>query len=193
MITVGSSDPHIYRKHHLVPFGETIPLKSVVGWFIHRVLSIPLADQAAGPANTPPLQVAGQRAAVNICYEDVFGEELRHAARTATLLINVTNDAWYGRSIAAWQHDQIAAMRALETGRPLLRATNTGVTAAIGPDGRETARLPWYHARHTRSEQVHRPQRRNALCAVGDLGPVPLWVALLLVAFGADRARRRFA
>jgi apolipoprotein N-acyltransferase len=192
VVSVGSSDPQIYRKHHLVPFGETIPLKSVVGWFIHSVLSIPLADQAAGPANTPPLAVAGQQVAVNICYEDAFGEELRHAARTATLLINVTNDAWYGRSIAAWQHDQIAAMRALEMGRPLLRATNTGVTAAIGPDGRETARLPWY-TRGILEVSVTGRSGETPYVRVGDLGPVLLCVALLLVAFGADRARQRFA
>ena len=63
---------------------------------------------------------------------------------TPTLLVNVTNDAWYGRSLAAFQHNQIAAMRALETGRPLLRATNTGITSAIAHDGREIARLPWF-------------------------------------------------
>ena len=83
--------------------------------------------------------------AVNICYEDVFGEEHpRRRRAAATLLVNVTNDAWYGRSLAAQQHNQIAAMRALETGRPLLRATNTGITSAIDHDGRELARLPWF-------------------------------------------------
>ena len=81
-----------------------------------RVLSIPLADQAPGPADQPPLEVAGQKVAVDICYEDAFGDELRRGARDATLLVNVTNDAWYGHSIAAEQHNQIAAMRALETG-----------------------------------------------------------------------------
>jgi len=69
---------------------------------------------------------------------------LRGAARTATLLVNVTNDAWYGRSIAARQHNQIAAMRALELGRPMLRATNTGITSAIGHDGRVVDELPWF-------------------------------------------------
>ncbi|MGE5105508.1 MAG: nitrilase-related carbon-nitrogen hydrolase, partial [Betaproteobacteria bacterium] len=76
--------------------------------------------------------------------EDAFGAELIHAAREAHLLVNVTNDAWYGRSIAAYQHNQIAAMRALELGRPMLRATNTGITSAIDHDGRELARLPWF-------------------------------------------------
>ncbi len=144
VITIGASRQQIYSKHHLVPFGETIPMKPVFGWLINNVLSIPLADQAPGPANAPPLDLAGQRVAVDICYEDAYGAELRHSARDATLLVNVTNDAWYGHSIAAWQHNQIAAMRALETGKPLLRATNTGVTSSIGADGREIASLPWY-------------------------------------------------
>jgi apolipoprotein N-acyltransferase len=140
----GTAPTQVYRKHHLVPFGESIPLKAVFGWFIRGVLSIPLADQAAGPADPPPFDVAGQKVAVNICYEDAFGGELRAAARTATLLVNVTNDAWYGRSIAAWQHNQIAAMRAREMGRPMLRATNTGITSVIGHDGRELGHLPWF-------------------------------------------------
>jgi apolipoprotein N-acyltransferase len=134
----------VYRKRHLVPFGETIPAKPVVGWFINRVLAIPLSDQTPGPADQAPFEVGGARIAVNICYEDAFGDELRAAAREATLLVNVTNDAWYGRSIAARQHNQIAAMRALELGRPMLRATNTGITSAIDHRGRVVAELPWF-------------------------------------------------
>ncbi|MEO8975723.1 MAG: apolipoprotein N-acyltransferase, partial [Casimicrobiaceae bacterium] len=125
VITVGTAHSQIYQKHHLVPFGETIPLKPLFGWLINDVLDIPLSDQDAGPANAAPLEVAGQKVAVDICYEDAYGAELRRGARDATLLVNVTNDAWYGHSIAAWQHNQIAAMRALESGKPLLRATNT--------------------------------------------------------------------
>jgi apolipoprotein N-acyltransferase len=144
VVGLGDAPPQLYRKRHLVPFGESIPLKPITGWFINQVLAIPLADQAAGPARQPPFEAAGQRLAVNICYEDVFGAELIPAARAATLLVNVTNDAWYGRSIAARQHNQIAAMRALETGRPMLRATNTGITSAIAHDGRVLAQLPWF-------------------------------------------------
>ena len=144
VVSLGVSSPQLYRKHHLVPFGETIPAKPLVGWFINRVLAIPLADQTPGPANPAPFAVAGQRVAVNICYEDAFGAELIARARAATILVNVTNDAWYGHSIAARQHNQIAAMRALETGRPMLRATNTGITSAIDHDGRVLAELPWF-------------------------------------------------
>jgi apolipoprotein N-acyltransferase len=144
VVTVGTATPQVYRKHHLVPFGETIPLKPVFGWFIRNVLAIPLADQTPGAAYQEPFVVAGQRLAVNICYEDAFGGELARRAADATLLVNVTNDAWYGRSLAAEQHDQIAAMRALETARPMLRATNTGITSIIDHHGVERSRLPWF-------------------------------------------------
>ncbi|HVN35891.1 MAG TPA: apolipoprotein N-acyltransferase [Casimicrobiaceae bacterium] len=144
VVTVGTARPQLYRKRHLVPFGEKIPLEPIVGWFIRRILAIPISSQARGDSHQQPLELAGERVAVDICYEDAFGAEIRTAAREATLLVNVTNDAWYGRSLAALQHNQIAAMRALESGRPLLRATNTGITSAIGHDGREIARLPWF-------------------------------------------------
>jgi len=144
VVSLGANAVQLYRKHHLVPFGETIPLDRVIGWFIRQVLAIPLADQTPGDPDQPPFAVAGELVAVNICYEDAFGDELRKPARDATLLVNVTNDAWYGRSLAAEQHNQIGAMRALETGRPLLRATNTGITSAIDYRGREVARLPWF-------------------------------------------------
>ncbi len=144
VVSVGSATTQVYRKHHLVPFGETIPLKPVFGWLINSVLSIPLADQTPGAAYQEPFAVAGQRLAVNICYEDAFGNELDRRAADATLLVNVTNDAWYGRSLAAEQHEQIAAMRAIETGRPMLRATNTGITSIIDHHGVERSRLPWF-------------------------------------------------
>ncbi len=140
--TLGSADSQHYRKNHLVPFGEFIPLRGVLGWLINDVLQIPMGDLASGGAHQPPLDVAGQKAAVNICYEDAFGEEIIRALPQATLLVNVTNDAWYGDSDAAMQHNQLSQMRALETGRMVLRATNTGVTSVIGPDGRILAMLP---------------------------------------------------
>jgi apolipoprotein N-acyltransferase len=144
VVSVGTATTQVYRKRHLVPFGERIPAKPLVGWFIHRVLHIPLADQTPGADDQAPFDVAGQRLAVNICYEDAFGSELIRQLPEATLLVNVTNDAWYGRSLAAEQHEQIAAMRALETARPMLRATNTGITSVIDHHGTELARLPWF-------------------------------------------------
>ncbi len=140
--SLGSSESQHYRKDHLVPFGEFIPLRSVFGWLINEVLHVPMGDQTSGGANQAPLNVAGQKVAVNICYEDAFGEEIIHALPAATLLVNVTNDAWYGDSFAAEQHNQLSQMRALETGRMMLRATNTGVTSVIGVDGSVQAMLP---------------------------------------------------
>ena len=142
VFTLGSADEQHYRKQHLVPFGEFIPLRPLLGWFINGVLHIPMGDLGRGDIRQAPLAVAGQRVAVNICYEDVFGEEIIRALPQATLLVNVTNDAWYGNSPAAAQHNQIAQFRALETGRMMLRATNTGVTSIIGADGKVLEQLP---------------------------------------------------
>ncbi|MEO8508569.1 MAG: apolipoprotein N-acyltransferase [Betaproteobacteria bacterium] len=188
VVSLGAAAPQLYRKHHLVPFGERIPLKPLTSWFINSVLAIPLADQAAGPAQQPPFDVAGQKVAVNICYEDVFGAELIGAARAATLLVNVTNDAWYGRSIAARQHNQIAAMRALETGRPMLRATNTGITSAIAHDGRVLAELPWFVAGVLEVEIAGRTGDTPYL-RFGDAPALALASVLLLAA--GTLARRR--
>lgn len=138
--SLGSSPAQIYRKVHLVPFGEFIPFKPLFGWFID-LMHIPLGDFARGAPTQQPLAVAGQKVAMNICYEDVFGEEIIRQLPQATLLANVSNDAWFGDSIAPRQHLQISQMRALETGRTTLRATNTGMTAIIDQRGRVIAGL----------------------------------------------------
>lgn len=132
-----------YAKVHLVPFGEYIP--PGFSWFFDLV-RIPMSDFTAGPPYQRPLEVAGQKLMPNICYEDLFGEEILRALPEATLLVNMSNTAWFGDSLAQPQHLQISQMRALETGRPMLRATNTGMTAAIRPDGRVTAVLPAFSA-----------------------------------------------
>jgi len=142
VFSVGSSEEQRYRKHHLVIFGEFIPLRPLLGWFINEVLDIPMGDLGRGGMNQPTLQVAGQQVGPDICYEDVFGEEIIRHLPTASILLNLTNDAWYGESNAAQQHNQISRMRALETGRMMLRATNTGVTSMIGADGKIVRELP---------------------------------------------------
>ncbi len=142
MYSLGTSPSQNYRKNHLVPFGEFIPLRWMLGWLINDVLNIPMSDLSSGGEHQPLLNLAGQKIAMNICYEDVFGEEIIRALPEATLLLNTSNDAWYGESAAAIQHNQIAQMRALETGRMLLRATNTGVTSVIGSDGVIQKMLP---------------------------------------------------
>ena len=142
VFTLGTAPSQSYRKNHLVPLGEFIPLRPVLGWLINEVLNIPMGDLARGGVTQPPLNVAGQKVAVNICYEDAFGEEIIHPLPEATLLVNVSNDAWYGNSHASMQHNQLSQMRALETGRMMLRATNTGVTSIIGRSGHILEMLP---------------------------------------------------
>jgi apolipoprotein N-acyltransferase len=141
VVSFGGSPTQAYRKSHLVPFGEFIPLRPVLGWIV-GVLAIPLQDFSRGGEDQRPLAVAGQRVAVNICYEDAFGEEIIRQLPEASLLVNVSNVAWFGRSIAPQQHLQISQARAIETGRYMLRATNTGVTAAINPRGEVVATAP---------------------------------------------------
>ncbi|MGH8744924.1 MAG: apolipoprotein N-acyltransferase, partial [Burkholderiales bacterium] len=143
VLSLGASPPQIYHKVHLVPFGEFVP--PGFGWIVH-VLSIPLADFSRGAPDQPPLEVAGQRVAIDICYEDAYGAAIARALPAATLLVNVSNVAWFGDSLAPAQHLEIARLRALETARMMLTATNTGITAAIDRDGRVIARLPEFVA-----------------------------------------------
>ncbi|RFU46985.1 apolipoprotein N-acyltransferase [Paraburkholderia sp. DHOC27] len=144
-ITPGSRDLYRYDKHHLVPFGEFVPWG--FHWFVN-LMNIPLGDFARGPAVQKPFMVHNQPVAVDICYEDIFGEEIARSIREsdtpAGVLVNSTNLAWFGDTIALDQHLQIARMRSLETGRPMLRATNTGTTAAIDAYGNVIARLAPY-------------------------------------------------
>jgi len=147
--SLGASPSQSYAKRHLVPFGEYSP--PLFGWF-YALADIPMSDQTPGAADQPPLVLAGRRVAVNICYEDVFGRELLYALPEAGLMLNVSNLAWYGDSLAQPQHLQIARVRALETGRPMLRATNTGMTAVVRPDGRVEAVLPPFERGILRAE-----------------------------------------
>jgi apolipoprotein N-acyltransferase len=132
-----------YYKRHLVPFGEYFPVPAFIrSWM--RLMSLPYDDISAGGAHQPVLSAAGQKLGLTICYEDAFGSEQLKVLREATLLINVTNNAWFGDSTAPHQHLQISRMRALEAGRYLVRATNDGITAAIDPSGHVVARLPQF-------------------------------------------------
>ena len=163
-----------YAKRHLVPFGEYPP--PGFAWFF-RFARIPMSNFTAGPPRQPPLDVAGQRIAPNICYEDLFGEELLGALPAATLLVNLSNTAWFGDSLAQPQHLQIAQLRAIETGRVMLRATNTGMTAMVGADGVIAAILPPF----TTAALVVQAQGRTGLT------PYARWGNLLalLIAVGA--------
>ena len=145
VVSLGTAPSQRYHKVHLVPFGEYIPLKAVWGWVV-EVLHIPLTDFARGAVDQRPLAIGGQRVAANVCYEDAFGEEIIRQLPEASVLVNVSNLAWFGDSFAPWQHAQMSQMRALETGRMMLRATNTGVTAIIDARGHVLASLPPFTA-----------------------------------------------
>jgi apolipoprotein N-acyltransferase len=133
VFALGRDDP-VYVKRHLVPYGEVFPVPEFVrGWL--RSAGLPSRGLGRGDPEQPPVALLGERIAITICYEDVFGAEQLHSLPDATLLVNVSNDAWFGESIAADQHLQIARMRAAEAGRYLLRSTNTGISAVIRPDG----------------------------------------------------------
>ncbi len=142
-LKAGQPAPYRYDKHHLVPFGEFIP--PFFKWFV-RMMNIPLGDFARGAVGQPSFDWQGQRLAPNVCYEDLFGEELaaRFAdpARAPTAYVNVSNIGWFGDSVAIDQHLNISRMRALEFERPMLRATNTGATAIIDHRGAVTHQLP---------------------------------------------------
>ena len=132
-----------YYKRHLVPFGEYFPVPATVrSWM--RLMSLPNEDFTPGAARQPTLSAAGQKLGLTICYEDAFGSQQLSVLRDATLLINVTNNAWFGDSMAPHQHLQIARMRALETERYLVQASNDGVTAAVDARGRIIASLPQF-------------------------------------------------
>jgi len=133
VIAIGSKTD-FYHKRHLVPFGEYLPLKALLGDLL-LFFRVPMANFSSGPGERQVLEVAGTKAGISICYEDVFGAEVIETLPEAEILVNVSNDAWFGDSFAPHQHLQMARMRAMETGRPMLRATNNGVSALIDHTG----------------------------------------------------------
>ncbi|MGE0858185.1 MAG: apolipoprotein N-acyltransferase [Gammaproteobacteria bacterium] len=180
-----------YDKRHLVPFGEFFPLKSALAG-ISSLLSIPMSDFSAGAQDQPLLRAAGLPVGVSICYEDVYAREVTRALPAAAFLVNVSNDAWFGDTIAPHQHLQIARMRALETGRWLLRATNTGITAVIDHRGRVTARVPQFEPT---ALSVRFAARAGATPYVrfGDWPVLVVGTALLAAGVYGGRERRPFA
>ena len=181
-VSLGASGEQRYSKSHLVPFGEFVP--PGFAWFL-ALADIPMSDFMRGPPGQPPLAIGGQQVAVDICYEDAFGEEIIRALPQATLLVNISNVAWFGDSLAPAQHLQIAQLRALESGRMMLRSTNTGMTAIIAADGQVLSTL--------------KPFTRGALRGVvhgyQGLTPYARWgntavVTLVLLLFVLLRRRR---
>jgi apolipoprotein N-acyltransferase len=192
---LSAAPPYRYDKTHLVPFGEFIP--TGFRWFT-EAMNIPLGDFDRGVANPPSFAVGGQRVAPNICYEDLFGEELARRfadpASAPTVFANLSNIGWFGDTIAIDQHLQVSRLRALEFQRPMLRATNTGATAVIDHRGRVTARL----ASYTRGVLQARVQGRDGVtpyawwAARAGLWPLVGAALLALMAFRpwAGAARR---
>ncbi len=182
----GLDQAYRYDKHHLVPFGEFV--HPLFKWFL-KIVDIPLADFNSGAVNQPSFDWQGQRLAPNICYEDLFGEELAarflDPALSPTIFVNVSNIAWFGNTIAIDQHLNISRMRALEFERPMVRATNTGATAIIDHRGQVTHGLP----RHTRGALVGVVEGRSGITPyawwASRFGLWPWWgliIAILLVA-----------
>jgi apolipoprotein N-acyltransferase len=137
-ILVLSDDPSFYDKHHLVPFAEYFPVPSFVRSWL-RLMNLPYSDFTPGPAGQPSVAAAGTRLALGICYEDAYATADLPAVRTSGVLVNVTNDAWFGHSWARFQHFQLTRMRALEAQRPMVRAANDGISALVGPRGEVVA------------------------------------------------------
>lgn len=173
-----------YDKYHLVPFGEFIPLG--FRWFVDQ-MQMPLGDFQRGARVQPPVTVADQRIGVNICFEDLFGEEIIGALSPTvaaiarpTILLNVSNLAWFGDTIALRQHLAIARMRSKETGRPTIRSTNTGATALIDHRGAVTEMLPFNRP----GLLVGAPQGMQGLTPYSRWGNLPILLicfALLMI------------
>ncbi len=151
VIQVGGEDIQRYRKHHLVPFGDYFPMRAITSGLLNY-LKIPMSNFSAGPSNQAPFILGNQSLGVDICYEDVFGEEIIRQLPGATVLANFTNDAWWGESLGPKQHLQIAQARSIETGRELLRVTNTGVTAVIDHRGYIVNQVPQFSKTVLRAE-----------------------------------------
>ena len=188
-----TTDPfYRYEKHHLVPFGEFIP--PLFRWFVD-LMNIPLGDFNRGALGQAPLLWQGQRIAPNICYEDLFGEELAQSFvredGAPNVLVNLSNLAWFGNSVVLDQHLHISRLRALELGRPMVRATNTGATVAISHRGQVTHAQP----RHTAGALVASVEGRSGLTPytrwAAAWGLWPLWALALAVPGGLALRRRR--
>ena len=188
VLSMDKSTPGVgwHDKHHLVPFTEFVPVPGFVRQWL-MLKGLPYSDFNRGAAQQAPLETAGQRVAATICYEDAYGATQLPALRTATLLVNVTNDAWFGHSTARYQHLQISRMRALESGRPLVRAANDGVSAVIGARGEIVKTAPEYEANVMRTSI----QPRIGLTPYASAGNWPVvCLALVFGLLGAYLGRR---
>lgn len=187
-VVLGASERRFYSKRHLVPFGEYFPVPAFVREWL-RLMNLPYSDFETGTDGSalkisPDLSVA-----VMICYEAVFGEELITALPEADLLVNISNDGWFGRSIGPLQHFQVSRMRAIETGRWLVRATNTGVSAIVDEHGKVLERLPQFETRVLEGD-VQLREGATPYVKMGNWFAVTL-SSLALLLLGVNARRRR--
>jgi apolipoprotein N-acyltransferase len=175
-----------YDKRRLVPFGEFFPVPSAIREWL-RLMNLPYSDFHPGSDHQSPLRAAGQPLAPTVCYEDAYGAEQLPLVRQSTLLVNVTNDAWFGDSTAPHQHLDISRMRSLESGRAMLRATNDGVTALIAHDGSLSGTLPQFEPGVLTGEV----QPRAGLTPYLRFGNLPVvgWLTMVLAIAGLLRRR----
>jgi len=175
-----------YDKQHLVPFGEYLPLRWLFDVF-RRFVTIPMSDLTPG-VGQPLLSIAGIPVGISICYEAIFGRELIHSLPQAQILVNVTDDSWFGDSLAPHQHLQMARVRARETERYLLRSTSTGISAVIDPVGRVLQQTEQFK-RQTLTAEVQARRGHTPYSYWGDSIILVLILGLLVIALGPASGR----
>ncbi|HSH56820.1 MAG TPA: apolipoprotein N-acyltransferase [Halomonas sp.] len=175
-----------YRKTRLVPFGEYLPLESLLADTI-AFFNLPMPAMTPGPEEQAPLKAAGTTIGNAICYEIIYPDRVAVQARQAALLLTVSNDTWFGRSIGPLQHLQMARLRALENGRYVIRATSNGVTAIIDAHGRITTRAPQFEMTSLSGEV----QPMTGLTPFTRTGSWPVWLLAALMVLPSLRLRRK--
>jgi apolipoprotein N-acyltransferase len=184
LLSLGSRED-LYAKRHLVPFGEFMPFKAWLGPLVD-LFEVPMSDFSRGSSERPLLAVGDRLAGVSICYEDAFPAEVSQALPEAEFLINVSNDAWFGDSLAPHQHLEMARMRALENGRYLLRATNTGISAIIDQRGRVLGTIPAF-VRGDFATQVQPYAGATPYVRLGNAPAITLAAFMVLLGLGFVR------